>query len=224
MQDSPGKRILLFPSYGTDCSLYDNITFPKSLEATIIRVDWLPLEKKQTLPGYASEFISHYSITKNDIIIGTSMGGMVGIEINKKIGIHKLIIISSIKTIKEHPLLFKILRSTKAYKIVKGRLLKSVLIFIAPLYGRNIKHFGWFREVFLKTPNQFLENGLKAILFWENKEVAKNVIHIHGNNDPLFPIKNIKNVDFEIEKGTHAMVRFKADEISKILSKVLTQS
>ncbi len=221
MQDSPGNRIFLIPSYGTDHTLYDNITFSKDLESRIVKIDWLPLHSNETLEEYAKKFIEAYNIKDNDTIIGTSMGGIVGIEINKNISLDKLILISSIKTWEEHPLFFKFLRATKLYKIITGHFLKSVLIAIAPLYGKKISQFGWFNKVFRQTPNQFLENGLKAILYWKNHEIKGNTIHIHGTKDPLFPFSRIKNVNFPIQKGTHAMIRLKANEIAGILNKVL---
>ena len=47
-----------------------------------------------------------------------------------------------------------------------------------------------------------------------------NIVHIHGNNDGIFPIKHIKNC-IVIEGGTHVMILNKAKEISKLLLEVI---
>ena len=49
----------------------------------------------------------------------------------------------------------------------------------------------------------------------------QNITHIHGTNDHVFPIKNIKNC-IEIEDGTHSMIITKAKKLSKIIHETLT--
>jgi len=45
-------------------------------------------------------------------------------------------------------------------------------------------------------------------------------VHIHGDQDRIFPIKNIKP-DYVIKGGTHMMVWNRADEISAIINGLL---
>ncbi len=54
------------------------------------------------------------------------------------------------------------------------------------------------------------------MLNWQQEKVLKNIVHIHGTKDNIFPIKHIKN-SIEIEGGTHVMILTKAKEISKII-------
>ena len=49
----------------------------------------------------------------------------------------------------------------------------------------------------------------------------KNIVHIHGTKDNVFPLKHIKNA-IEIKGGTHIMILTKAKKISKIIDEVLT--
>ena len=61
---------------------------------------------------------------------------------------------------------------------------------------------------------------MDCIVNWDQKEIIKGLIHIHGKKDNIFPIKNISgNVHFL--EGNHAIIITKANQISKLLSKLL---
>ncbi|WP_346222355.1 hypothetical protein [Nonlabens xylanidelens] len=47
--------------------------------------------------------------------------------------------------------------------------------------------------------------GLDTILNWEQEEPLLNSIHIHGDEDPIFPIKYIKDCII-VPGGTHIMI------------------
>ena len=59
-----------------------------------------------------------------------------------------------------------------------------------------------------------------AILHWKTEKNFTNLIHIHGSDDEIFPIKYIKN-SIIIEGGTHAMIITKAKKISQTLEELV---
>jgi len=67
----------------------------------------------------------------------------------------------------------------------------------------------------------YLKWSIKNVLKWKQNEPSKNLIHIHGTDDSVFPIKHIKNA-IEIPGGTHAMILNKAKIISEIINQSLT--
>lgn len=226
MRGYPGKanmetRIIFIPAYATDKSIYDNLRLEQNILNRSIFTNWLPVNKRYTLSDYAQKYIDTFNITENDIIVGTSLGGMLAIEIQKLISLKAIITLSNIKHKDEQPILFIFLRKTRLYKLLKGGFLKSTLNIIAPFYGSRISAFRWFEQVFKATPNEFLEWGLEKSIFWENEMIPENLVHIHGTRDPLFPFYKLKSCDHKIKKGSHAMVRFRPDEISAILNRRL---
>ena len=66
----------------------------------------------------------------------------------------------------------------------------------------------------------YLPWAIKNVLHWKQEGENSNVIHIHGDNDGVFPIKNIQN-SIVISGGTHVMILNKAKKINKILVEIL---
>ena len=56
---------------------------------------------------------------------------------------------------------------------------------------------------------QYLEWSVKNILSWEQENYRKDIIHIHGDNDHVFPINNIQNC-ITLKGGGHEMIILKA--------------
>ena len=68
---------------------------------------------------------------------------------------------------------------------------------------------------------EYFKRAINCIINWDQAECSNaNIIHIHGTADRLLQYKNIK-ADYSIKNGSHAMVVNKAEEISKILNKIL---
>lgn len=215
-------RLVYIPSFGTDSTLYSAIKSTALAKSNSLFTEWLPVGSAQNLEVYAQEFIDHYKIIPSDIIVGVSLGGVLAIEINKILNVKKVITISSIKTSSEHPMLFKVLRKTRAYHLFSPPVLKFGLDLIVPFYGKKVSSYMWFRKVFKNSDNRFLKWAFYQILHWENEDIPENLIHIHGSRDPLFPAKNAIQIDHLIAHGTHAMIRFKADIIAQIIKKEIS--
>ncbi|HLG40958.1 MAG TPA: hypothetical protein VI461_14860, partial [Chitinophagaceae bacterium] len=59
-----------------------------------------------------------------------------------------------------------------------------------------------------------------AIMHWKNKEIPRNVIHIHGTGDILLPYRKVK-AHYSIKKGNHVMVMDSHAEVSALLKKLI---
>ena len=54
----------------------------------------------------------------------------------------------------------------------------------------------------------YLKWAVEKVILWNRKEIDKRVVHIHGDKDAMFPIKNIKKC-IVVEGGTHVMIYVK---------------
>ena len=61
---------------------------------------------------------------------------------------------------------------------------------------------------------------MNCIINWDQKDVIKGLIHIHGKKDNIFPVKNITGKVYLIE-GNHAIIITKANQINKLVSQLL---
>jgi hypothetical protein len=75
-----------------------------------------------------------------------------------------------------------------------------------------------------KNINQdYTDFAINEIVNWKNEWSPENVIHIHGTNDHIFPIKYIKNPQYVIQGGGHLLLMNNADEVNQILKKELSE-
>jgi hypothetical protein len=106
-------------------------------------------------------------------------------------------------------------------KITPFQLLKKTNFITHYFFGTKTKEDRvTLKEIIHDTDPMFLKWALYQILKWENIESPKNVVHIHGTNDKLIPLK--KNMcDISVNNEGHFMTLNKYDELNKIINKEL---
>ncbi|HTD39248.1 MAG TPA: alpha/beta hydrolase [Mucilaginibacter sp.] len=211
-------KIFLIPGLGADERIFQYLDLQGH---QVIAVKWIEPEKQDNLSTYAQKLIDYYSITPQSIVIGNSLGGMLAIEIAKKVELNKAIIISSIKTINEAPGSFKWYRLLPLYKLIPSKWLTSTGFMVKKAMGKMSKHH---QELFISmlkgTSPKFVKWALGAIPHWDNQIIPPNVYHITGDKDKIFPYKRIKGATI-IEGGTHIMIFNKAKQINSWLKETL---
>lgn len=213
------SKIFLISGLGADTRLYNNIDIPEDNE--VVPVDWIEPHETDTLETYTQKVIYQYDIRPNSIVIGTSLGGMLAVEIAKKVDLKKVILISSIKTKKEAPTYFSAFRVLPIYKIFPKQTLNKLGFLIKSLFGPLNDHDAWlFNDMLSKNSPKFMKWALGAVLKWDNLTIPANVFHIHGDKDRVFPVKNIKDATI-IKGGNHIMIFDKAKQVNKWLKSIL---
>ena len=71
-----------------------------------------------------------------------------------------------------------------------------------------------------ETSPTFLKWAINEVVNWKGTE-AKNVFQLHGDKDRTFPLSNIKHPDVVLKGTGHFMVVQRADEIAKIIEKLV---
>ena len=107
------------------------------------------------------------------------------------------------------------------YQVLPISWLKKVVVlfgdFFTPKSNEERKLFlSFVRE----ADSSVIRWGIHQTLYWKQKEMPGNIIHIHGSKDRLFPVKKIKTGHI-IKGGTHFMVYNRAAEISELITKEL---
>ncbi|HWD88164.1 MAG TPA: alpha/beta hydrolase [Mucilaginibacter sp.] len=213
------QRVILIPGLGADYRVFQNIDLSGY---EVINIIWLEPEKADTLTSYAQNLIDHYHIRSADILIGNSLGGMLSIEIAKKIHPRKTVLISSIKTVHEAPASHRWYRRIPLYKLLPSRLYTSTGFLVRFAMGKvSKKHHALFIDMLKKTSPSFARWAIGAILHWNNEIIPEHVYHIHGNKDRIFPYKRVKDATI-IKGGTHLMVMNKPKELNNWLKNILT--
>lgn len=207
-------HIYFVPGLAAGSEIFKNIEFPKQYKVHIL--EWLIPEKGEELNTYAQR-MANLVTEDNAILIGVSFGGVVVQEMSAFLKLQKLIIISSVKTRSELPRRIKLANLTKAYKFIPTGLVLSVEDLTKFSIGpKSKKRLSLYNQYLHVRDKQYLDWALEKMITWSRQEKIKNIIHIHGDNDMVFPSKYIDGYDV-IKGGTHIMILNKGREVSQKL-------
>lgn len=196
--------VYFMPGLAASSSIFERIVLPtESFE--VILLDWVQPNKEETLVAYAQR-MAEKVVHENAVLIGVSFGGILVQEMAAFLNLKKLIIISSVKTRDEMPRRIKFAKMTKAYKLLPTSLLNNVEKLIKYSFGNGINQKLKLYEKFLHLRNKdYLDWAIEQVVCWDRSVPDPKVIHIHGDLDEVFPVKNI-NSFIPIKGGTHIMI------------------
>jgi pimeloyl-ACP methyl ester carboxylesterase len=215
-------HVYFMPGLAASSLIFERIHLPKK-DFEIHLLDWeLPLPN-ETLTAYA-ERMAKLVIEPNPIVIGVSFGGVLVQEMAQFLKVKKLIIISSVKTNLEVPLRMKFAKSTKAYKLLPTSWLHNVELLAKYSFGNAVKQRLKLYEKYLSMREKvYLDWAIEQMLLWSRTEPDKNVIHIHGALDEVFPVKNIHNY-IPVPGGSHIMILSKYRWMNENLPKIILEN
>ncbi|SFW13911.1 alpha/beta hydrolase [Cellulophaga fucicola] len=202
-------NVYLMPGMAANPSIFKNIKLPEETFNQHL-LEWFVPSKGMSLEEYAIEMCT--KITHTDVVlIGISFGGILVQEMAKHIRTKKVILISSVKTKYELPKRMRLAKFTKAYKLLPTGLVTNMEVLGKYAFGETVtKRLELYEEYLSVKDKYYLDWSLDQMINWEQTEYDPNLVHIHGDNDPVFPIKYIKDC-IPVSKGTHIMIinRFK---------------
>jgi pimeloyl-ACP methyl ester carboxylesterase len=209
------------PGLAASTKIFEFINLSED-EFEVFYLSWVLPKQNEILVDYAKRMAKKVK-HDNAVLIGVSFGGVLVQEMASFLSLKKIIIISSVKSTAELPRRMKIAKTTKAYKLVPTNLLQDVETLVKYAFGDSLKRKLKLYEKYLHMRDKaYLDWAIENMICWERKIVDKNVIHIHGDADEVFPIKYIK--DFIVVKGgTHAMILSKYKWFNENLPKIIKQ-
>ncbi len=210
-------HIYFVPGLGASSKIYDYIQLPADT-FELHFLEWLiPIHSKELIEEYAKR-MANLVTEENAVLIGVSFGGIMVQEMSHYLKLKKVIIISSVKSHTEFPKRLVFIRKTGIYKLFTSRVIQFIEAFFKNVFPNNFKKRILMYQLYLSVRNPiYLKWALHTVLHWKQKEpTSTKILHIQGDNDHIFPIKNIDNC-IKIDNGTHVMILFKAKKISKII-------
>ncbi len=211
--------VYFMPGLAASSSIFERIALPVD-GFEMILLEWeLPLNN-ESLSEYAQR-ISKKVTHKNPVLIGVSFGGILVQEMAKFLEVRKTIIISSVKSNLEFPTTFKVAKTTKAYKLLPTSLVLNIENLAKFSFGDKIKQrLDLYKKFLSVRDKKYLDWAIEKIILWDRTEIEKNVIHIHGDADEVFPIKNIEKC-IVVKGGTHIMILSKFKWFNANLPKII---
>jgi pimeloyl-ACP methyl ester carboxylesterase len=213
--------VYFMPGLAASSSIFERIDLPKDT-FEIHLLEWFMPTKEESLQSYAkrmSEKVTH----DNAVLVGVSFGGILVQEMAQFLNLRKLIIVSSVKSNVELPRRMKIAKTTKAYKLLPTGLLQDVEKLVKYAFGDVMKQKLKLYEQFLHMRNkEYLDWAIEQVICWDRVKIDPNVIHIHGDADEVFPVKNIKKY-INVKGGTHIMILNRFRWFNQHLPKIILE-
>ncbi|RLJ62491.1 hypothetical protein CLV86_2097 [Lacinutrix venerupis] len=212
-------HVYLMPGMAANPSIFDNISLPKD-QFQLHKLTWEIPIKNETLSNYALRMINNIK-HENIVLLGVSFGGILVQEMSKHVKLRKLFVVSSVKTKHELPNRFKILKTTKAYKLLPTQLASNLDLLAKFSFGDLIKkRIDLYKKYLSVNDKYYLDWSIEQVINWEQDKVIPEAIHIHGEKDKVFPHNCITNC-ITVKNGTHIMIIDKYKWFNENLPKLI---
>ena len=206
-------KIYLIPGLGADARMFQLLTLdPHRFE--VIVLEWITPHRQESLPEYAYRLAAQIAATAEPfILVGVSLGGMVAVEIAKLRPAAKLILISSIKTAAELPGYLRFLGKLGWHWYLPLGWAKIWREPFAWVFGaKTATEKKLLNEIIQATDIPFTRWAFTAIANWQNQTLVPNLVHLHGNQDKIFPLGYIRQPT--VYPGGHLIIFSAAAELS----------
>lgn len=203
-------KIYTISGLGADQRVFNRLDLPYP----IVPIEWIPIQAGDTIQHYAKRLVNQVNTKEKFVLLGVSFGGVIATEMSKIIHPELTVLVSSVATHDELPLVYRLLGKTKIVCFLPTRLFILPKKWAAFLFGTKEKEV--LGNILRDTDPRFVKWAIHELLCWTNKEKADPLYRIHGTNDRLIPGRHKGQVDI-IEGGGHFMIYDRAKEISQLI-------
>jgi len=199
-------KLFILPGMGATSKMYDSLRPIMDFEA--IFIDWPEYQGEASYEEVAQRVIDEHAITSDDSVGGSSLGGMVALEITHKIKPKNVVLMGSAVCSQEVQALLSIL---------------SPLAAITPLGLIQIlagKHKNLVAQMFSDSNPDFIRAMCLYLKFWPGyKGSMGSVFRVHGQKDHVIPCP--KTGTEAIDGGGHLIAMTHPKETGRFINKVL---
>lgn len=211
-------NVYFISGLGADETAFSKIKLKSDYK--IIHLPWIIPNKDESILNYAMRMTSTVEHSIPFSIVGLSFGGVIAKEIAEKYKPDKIIIISSLSNSNQMPWYLKLIGRLKIHKLIPVKCLKIPNPITNWFFGIKSEDEKLLMSKILKNTNTiYLKWAIDALLNWKNNQLNEKIIHLHGSEDRIIPLRFVKP-DFIIEGGRHFMVLSKNEEVNNRLNSI----
>lgn len=212
-------KVYFISGLAADKRVFKYIELPEGYE--VVHLDWITPQKEDTLPTYALRMADKIDRNEPFALVGLSFGGMIATEIAKHYPAVCTILISSVPVSKQLPVYFRMAGKIGLHKLVPVSLLKTSAA-TKRFFTREKntdKKLLW--QIINESDASLIRWSINAILNWQNEIIPNPVWHIHGTRDEILPVK-FTQPTHTIPKAGHMMVMTNPAVVNGFLATALT--
>lgn len=197
-------HVYFMPGLAASPKIFEYIQLPSS-QFEVHLLDWFPPSADMNLTDYAKVMAT--KVTHNaPVLIGVSFGGMLVQEMARFLKPRKIIVISSIKCRQEMPKRLLLARYTSFHKLLPTGVIDNLETLTRFAFGDAVRKRLKLYERYLGIRDKnYLDWALDAIVHWDREEPEPGLVHIHGDQDAVFPMSHLGSC-LSVEGGTHTMI------------------
>ena len=193
--------IYLFPGMGADRRMYPGPW--RSLKPRTC-IEWPSYAGETSIADLAKRIIADHKITAGDLLVGSSLGGIVACEIAKITPVVGLVLVGSARSKDEINRLVSLIHP---------------LINLAPLrFAQRLAASvpGDLTQMFSDSQPVFIRAMCRAVFDWDGLgDVSVDLLRIHGRHDKVIPLpKGVQHV----LNGGHLLAMTHAQECVSIIA------
>jgi pimeloyl-ACP methyl ester carboxylesterase len=211
-------KVYMIPGLAADKRVFRHIRLPEGYEE--VCMDWIPPQPGESLKGYAWRMSEQINHEEPFVLAGLSFGGMLAVEIAKKILPHRLILIASISHHGQLPSYYRRAWQIGLQHLVTPAMIKNGVFLKRLLTAESPEDKAIIKQMARDMDPAFIKWAMEAIVRWETDDTLPELIHIHGTADYILPYK-LTSPSISIPKGGHLMIFDRAGEINKVLGEYL---
>nr|WP_321223110.1 alpha/beta hydrolase [uncultured Psychroserpens sp.] len=212
-------HVYLMPGLAANPTIFEHIKLPEH-QFELHWLEWIIPKKKESLESYAKRMILNIK-HDNVVLLGVSFGGILVQEMSKHMALRKLFVVSSVKSMHELPKRMKVMKYTKAYKLLPTQLVANIDFLAKYAFGETItKRIELYKKYLSVSDKQYLDWAIENVIEWNQDSINKNAIYIHGDKDAVFPHSCVGNCII-LKGGTHIMIINKYKWFNENLPKLI---
>ena len=215
------ESVYLMPGMGANLRIFEFISLPERFDVNFL--SWIAPQNNESLEHYAMRMCQRVK-HQNPILIGVSFGGVLVQEMARQMDCKKIIIISSVKSNQEMPKHIKLAQVTNAHRLLPTQWIKNLETLALFVFGNGIqRRLDHYKRYLSERDPEYLSWAIDRLVKWNRNSPHKDIIHIHGAQDSIFPVKNIQDPFIKTD-GDHAIILNKSDWFNKNLPKILAEN
>lgn len=200
---------------------FDGLELPIEFEKKYI--EWFVPKSNQSMDEYVEDMILSIDQSQPYTLVGYSLGGVIVLEMNKKLNPIKTIIIASAKNREEVTPLLQYIEKKRLENNLTTQGVEiddfTIDIFTQLVYKVT---YDAVKEFLSCTDPTYMRWAISQFFEWKPLANYTNLYHIHGTQDQLFPTGHF-NTDYVVDGGDHLMINKRTREINTILNEILLQ-
>ena len=215
------KKLYFISGLGADSRAFSLIDSFEGYQT--VYLEWIPNKKDESLNSYTSRLIQNHSITKHDILIGLSFGGLVAQEITKISDAKKVIFISSFRDKRDLKSPLQFLLNLRLYHLLPNFKIKAFDKFALRFFSiKSEEGKEGLLDMMQKTDQKLTKWSMMQIQKFKHQ--ANNdvkIFNIIGDKDKLLKNWKLLANNYPIKNAGHLMVYENAEQVNNTLKKLL---